>query len=1153
MSAPTSPADRSGLAFRQSRQAGILVAADVGRWTIEAVNDAYLAVTHRRREDLLGRPLFECFPESQATLDDQGSGRIAASFLRALAGEPALIAAQRYDLPIPGRAGEFEEHYWDFSTVIVRDDDGRILSLLHEVQDVTHREQATRERDRLTRALEEQNQVLQENAVELESQAEELMTAAAELEEQTAAAEEARRRAEGERARTERVLETMADAYFALDAEFRFTAVNGTMERYASTPRAEMLGRTIWAVFPTVLGTEFERAYRAAAAGRATHLGYDYGPEGHDLVVDLDAYPADGGGVVVFWRDVTAQTRAERALRESEAQLRTLANGLPTLAWTARADGFIEWYNDRWYEYTGTAPSDMEGWGWQSVHHPDTLDAVVREWTRSIATGEPFEMVFPLRAADGSYRRFLTRVTPLRDPSGQVLRWFGVNTDIEAEQVAREAVETVVESVTDGFVAVDAGLRYTYVNRRAAEMWGLPPSALVGRTPMEVWPDLEMSRTAFVQLFGRVLVSRRTETLQSYAPSLHRWIECRAYPSAEGGIVVFFQDLTERRRAEEGATIIAEASQLLASSTDYAETLSNVARAVVPRLGDWSAVDLLVDPGSATWPPALERVAVVHEDPRMLELGAELGRRYPERWEDPAGMSMVIREARPVFVPTVTDEMLVGSARDAEHLRLLRALRFASVIVVPIVARDRVLGTLTLCMTESDRHYTSADLAVAEDLGRRAGVALDTTRLLRDAREARAAAEAAADRTARLQHVTGRLAEALTEREVAELVVREGAPAFGATGGFVYLLADDRRTLELTASTGALPPEFSAMQLDDDLPLPEAVRTMRSVVLESRDDLVARYPALTAVTALGSTRAWIAVAMRAGDVTMGGLALSFEAERRFDDADRSFVETLARLGAQALLRARLFEEAERARAMAEEANRAKMTFLATMSHELRTPLNAIAGHVQLMEMELHGPVNDEQRGALARVNKAQAHLLGLINDILTYAKVESGRTDYVIEPVDAVEVVREAFLLVEPQFVAKGVTLTLTAEHDAPVLVLADREKLGQVMLNLISNAWKFTPSGGQVTLSVRQVAGASVAAIVVSDTGVGVPADKLESIFEPFVQLGRGLNSAGQAALGTGLGLAISRDLARGMAGDLVGESRLGAGSVFTLTIPLA
>jgi PAS domain S-box-containing protein len=147
-------------------------------------------------------------------------------------------------------------------------------------------------------------------------------------------------------------------------------------------------------------------------------------------------------------RQYDARRRLEM-LRESEAQFRTLADSIPTLCWTAGADGYIHWYNQRWYDYTGTTPADMEGWGWQSVHDPALLASVMERWTKSIATGEPFEMVFPLRRSDGTYRTFLTRSQPVRDSAGRVVSWFGTNTDISAQREAEDALRRLADELEE--------------------------------------------------------------------------------------------------------------------------------------------------------------------------------------------------------------------------------------------------------------------------------------------------------------------------------------------------------------------------------------------------------------------------------------------------------------------------------------------------------------------------------------------------------------------------------------------------------------------------------------------------------------------------------------------------------------------------------
>ena len=245
-------------------------------------------------------------------------------------------------------------------------------------------------------------------------------------------------------------------------------------------------------------------------------------------------------------------------------------------------------------------------------------------------------------------------------------------------------------------------------------------------------------------------------------------------------------------------------------------------------------------------------------------------------------------------------------------------------------------------------------------------------------------------------------------------------------------------------------------------------------------------------------------------------------------------------------RARLLDAAEAAQRVAEEANRAKVEFLATMSHELRTPLNAIGGYAELLELEIRGPITEEQRADLARIRQSQRHLLRLINEVLNYAKLEAGSVRYEVESVVLAELVASVAPLVGPQLAAKGLAYSQSSCEPTSPVARADRDKVRQVLLNLLSNAVKFTAPGGRVDVLCGRAANGRVT-IAVRDTGVGIAADHVERVFEPFVQVDAALTRQQE---GTGLGLAISRDLARGMGGDLTVESEVGVGSTFVLTL---
>ncbi len=308
---------------------------------------------------------------------------------------------------------------------------------------------------------------------------------------------------------------------------------------------------------------------------------------------DGEGHAARLVGIVL---DITGRKKAEEAVSQSEGQFQTLANAIPQLCWMANADGWIFWYNQRWYEYTGTTPQQMEGWGWQSVHDPDALAEVLERWESSIATGDPFDMIFPLRGADGVFRPFLTRIMPVRDRDGKVSGWFGTNTDISDQRKIEEALregqqrlQTFVRYVPDGVAMLDREMRYLQVSDRWCADYSRSSDEMLGRSHYEIFPDIP---ERWKEIHRRCLAG---ETLRADEDCWQReggdaiWLrwEIRPWGEREGkpeGVLIFAEDITARKRMEvtlreSEATIRAlletAAQSILAVDLDGAVVLAN--------------------------------------------------------------------------------------------------------------------------------------------------------------------------------------------------------------------------------------------------------------------------------------------------------------------------------------------------------------------------------------------------------------------------------------------------------------------------------------------------------------------------------------------------------------------------------------------------
>jgi signal transduction histidine kinase len=424
-------------------------------------------------------------------------------------------------------------------------------------------------------------------------------------------------------------------------------------------------------------------------------------------------------------------------------------------------------------------------------------------------------------------------------------------------------------------------------------------------------------------------------------------------------------------------------------------------------------------------------------------------------------------------------------------------------------------------------------------------------------RDAADSAEESSRRASYLAAEGRRLADSLDEQETLDALTRLALPRRGAwcivdiidgDGGMRRLTMihpDPEKQALLRGLENRWSPEAG-----DPFGAPAVLRRSGATVIDNGVDATLAAGAHDAETlrvlrevGAGSL---LTVPLAIRDQLVGAITfVSGERDHAYTEQDVKLAEDLTIRSAMALYSARLHGEALALKAKAEKASRAKTEFLGTMSHELRTPLNAIGGYVELIDMGLRGPVTDAQHVDLGRIRSNQQHLMGLITDVLNLVRVGSGRVLYGIADVPAHEILDAAVAMVEPLILQKTIVYD-TIECDRSLVVRADREKAIQVIVNLLSNAIKFTNSGGRIDIGCD--ATNDSVRLHVDDTGIGISEDKLEVIFEPFVQVKEGLT--GRDA-GVGLGLAISRELARAMHGDLIVESTLGEGSRFTLILP--
>jgi PAS domain S-box-containing protein len=708
---------------------------------------------------------------------------------------------------------------------------------------------------------------------------------------------------------------------------------------------------------------------------------------------------------------------------------------------------------------------------------------------------------------------------------------------------------------------VDAEERCRFTNRTCQEWFGRTRAEIDGRHIREVLGDAAYQIVrphAATALAGREV---RFEATIPFPQGGRRIVEATLVPdiAEEGavrGYVGLMADVTERARREaERAELLAraetarletelararikflaEASSLLSSSLDYETTLSRIAWLAVPFLADWCTVDILEDGGT------LRRLPVAHADPADADLARRL-QAYPlDPRTDPR--AEILRTGVGEIAEDVTDPGRVQLARDDQHAQVLRAVGARALVSVPLVARGRIIGAMSCLATRPERRYGPADLALAEDLARRAALALENARLYRHSEVQRRRAEALAD--------VGRvLLQSVDPDRVGQRIADHARALFRVTNAILYRLdptSGDLMSLAVAGDVG--PGTGSGIRIRSGEGIAGLAVRERQVVATAdvlADERITMGPELRRQVEAAPFRAVLAVPLRARDAVIGVFALGDRRGRVFDADEIGLAESFADQASLALENAALFAREQAARGDAETANRVKDEFLATLSHELRTPLTSILGWARTLRVrKLDEAMSTRALEAIERNARAQAQL---VDDLLDVSRIITGKLRLEVQPVELHPVVEAALDAVSPAADAKNIQLDLDVDPDAGVIV-GDANRLQQIVWNLLSNAVKFTPAGGSVAVAVRGVG--SEVEIVVRDSGRGIDAGFLPYIFDRFRQADSGTT---RTHGGLGLGLAIVRHLAEMHGGSVAATSPgKGQGATFTVRLPRA
>jgi PAS domain S-box-containing protein len=916
-------------------------------------------------------------------------------------------------------------------------------------------------------------------------------------------------------------------AVFVVDRDLRYLLAEGEALIAAGFKPEDFVGRTIFEVLPPDLVASYEPLYRQALAGEP--FEHEHHAHNHTYIsrgIPLHSETGKIYAALVVSYDMSGRKHAEESLRESEARLQSIANLVPDLLWDSQPDGSTNWYNQRWMEYTGQTFEQAIGWGWIDAIHPDDREESARRYREAVEQGMPLQQEHRIRRHDGAYRWFVVKVVPLKDESGKVIKMYGAATDIHDRKQVEDALRESEQKYRSLFTTMDQGFciiekvetlegqpsdfRYLTANPAFERHTGIHD--VVGKTIRDFVPNAEQH---IMDIYDDVVRTGQPQQFEFYISDLDLWIEADVFPAqVPGQIAVLFSNVSDRKQAER---VLHESEERQAFLLELSDTLraQPTEEAITSTSLVLLAERLHLDRAYiATIYTAEDRV-IVEPEYRRPDLNPISGVLRPSDF--PEGFRQV--EEGTFWINNIADD---PNLSDLDR-QSLAAIDLTAFIVGALRKGEKNLTWALVAASTKPRQWTPIEIALIEETAERTWAAVERARAEAGLRES--------EEKYRLLFNSINEGYALCEllydddERAIDWKILEVNPAFESLTGLTDTAGKSARELNQPINANWLH-TFGAV-----------AQTGEAARFEGHID---------------ETEYWYEISVSRIDDNKRHIVVIFS---DISDRKRAEAERIRLIEEQAARE----EERQRVQSLA-ELDRAKTLFFSNVSHEFRTPLTLLLAPLQnaLKNMDewerenlnqrpsAHPPIHPSTlKPTLQLAYRNALRLLKLVNTLLDFSRIEAGRIEAVYEPTDLAQFTTDLASVFRSAIEQAGLQLIV----DCPPLpepVYVDREMWEKIVLNLLSNALKFTFEG-KITVSLHPNDNNQVM-LQIWDTGSGIAAEHLPHLFERFYQV-RGVQA--RTYEGSGIGLALVNELVQLQGGAIAVTSTVGKGTCFTITLP--